>query len=147
MKIVHDTLLLIADGEKALFLRNEGDEKYLQLVVEKKREQDNPPTREQGTHRPGRMSDGQGPHSSAVQDTDWHELAKERFASDLADILYKRAHKGEFDRLVLVASPSTLGEIRPHLHQEVTGKIIGEIDKDLTNHPIDQIEKLLSVDA
>ena len=144
MYIATDTLILIADGEKALFLRNEGDEKYLNLNVEQKKKQDNPPTRDQAANRRGRMSDGNGTgHRSAVDDTDWHELAKDRFASDLSDLLYKRAHKGDFDRLVIIADPATLGEIRSNLHKEVGDKVIGEIDKDLTNHPLDEIEKML----
>lgn len=142
MDIPNDTLVLVADGGKALFLRNEGDEKYLNLTVERKRENDNPPSREQGANRPGRMFDGSG-HRSAVDDTDWHELAKDRFAADLADRLYARAHKGDFSRLVIVASPHVLGEIRPQLHKEVTDRLIGEVDKDLTNHPLDEVERLL----
>lgn len=142
MYIATDTLILVADGEKALFLRNEGDEKYLNLQVEQKEKQDNPPTREQAANRRGRMFDGTG-HKSAVDDTDWHELAKDRFAADLADMLYKRAHNGDYDRLVVIASPSTLGEMRDHFHKEVSDKIIGEIDKDLTNHPLNEIEKSL----
>lgn len=139
----HDTLFLIADGEKALFLRNDGDEKYLNLVVENTREIDNPPNREQAANRRGRMFDGTG-HKSAVDDTDWHQLAKDRFAAELSDILYKRAHQGDFEKLVIVASPSTLGEVRQQLHQEVSDKILYEVDKDLTNHPLDQIEKQLA---
>ena len=142
MHIATDTLILVADGEKALFLRNEGDEKYLNLQVESKQSQDNPPTREQAANRRGRMTGGSG-NKSAVEDTDWHELAKDRFASELSDILYKRAHKGEYEHLLIIASPSTLGELREHLHQEVTDKLIGQIDKDLTNHPIEKIEKAL----
>lgn len=34
MRISHDTLVLVADGRKSLFLRNEGDEEFLNLVVE-----------------------------------------------------------------------------------------------------------------
>ena len=143
MLIPTDTLVIIADGEKALFLRNEGDTKNLDLQVMKKLVQDNPPTHEQGTHRPGRMSDGRN-HKSAVEATDWHELAKDRFAADLAELLYKRAHNGDFEHLVIVASPNTLGELRPQLHQVVTDKMKGELAKDLTNHPIDEMEKMLS---
>jgi protein required for attachment to host cells len=135
-------LVLIADGEKALFLRNEGDAKAFNLVVERKKEQDNPPDREQSANRPGRMFVGAG-HKSAVDDTDWHELAKDRFADDLADILYTRAHKGDFDHLVIAADPSTLGNLRESLHQEVSDKVIAEIDKDLTNHGMEDIERLV----
>ncbi|WP_299559994.1 host attachment family protein [uncultured Sulfitobacter sp.] len=142
-KLTNGTWVLIADSEKALFLENEtdGDDPYLKVV--KKEEQENPPNREQAANRRGRFNDGPSAHRSAVDDTDWHQLAKERFASDLADILYKQAHQGQFDRLVIVADPRTLGELRSELHQEVTDKVIGEIDKNLTNHPIDEIEQML----
>jgi protein required for attachment to host cells len=144
--VPHDCLVLIADGEKALFLRNEGDARALHFVVERKKEQDNPPDREQSANRPGRMFDGTG-HKSKVDDTDWHELAKDRFADELADLLYTRAHKGDFDDLIIVADPSTLGTLRDALHQEVSGKVIAEIDKNLTNHSMQDIEKLVRENA
>ena len=110
----------------------------------RKAEQENPPTREQAANRPGRMSDGPSGHRSAFDDTDWHELEKERFAKDLADILYKLAHKGRFERIVLVAPPAVLGDLRDDLHKEVRNKVVGEIPKTLTNHPIDEIEKIVA---
>ncbi|SFE95786.1 Protein required for attachment to host cells [Sulfitobacter brevis] len=138
------TWVLIADGEKALFLENrtDGEDPFLEVV--RREEQDNPPNREQAANRPGRVSDGPSGHRSAVDDTDWHELAKDRFASDLADILYKQAHSGKFDSIVLVAPPNTLGELRQQLHQEVTNKVIGEVPKTLTNHPLNEIEKIVA---
>lgn len=145
-EVRHDCLVLIANGEKALFLRNIGDAKAPHLSVVKKETQDNPPDREQSANKPGRMFDGTG-HRSAVDDTDWHELAKDRFARDLADILYKRAHRNEFDELIVAADPSTLGELRKEWHQEVERRIVAEIDKDLTNHPVSDIEKLIAKSA
>jgi protein required for attachment to host cells len=142
MHVPNNALVLIADGEKALFLRNEGDEKYLNLQVERKQEQDNPPNREQAANRPGRMFDN-GDHRSAVDDTDWHELAKDRFAADLSDRLYKRAYNKDFSDLIIVATPNTLGELRQHLHVEVLDRLCGEVDKDWTNHPLNEIESLL----
>lgn len=136
----HDTWILIADGEKALFLRNEGDAEYPVFRVERIEEQDNPPSREQGANRPGRFHDGPNVQRSAVQDTDWHVLEKERFAHEMARVLYKLAHKGRFERLILAASPRVLGELRDDLHKEVTALIVAEIPKTLTNHPVDEIE-------
>jgi protein required for attachment to host cells len=141
--IEHDTYVLVGDGSKALLMRNEGDGAYLNLQVEKLFEQENPPTHEQGTNPPGRFNDGLGVQRSAVEQTDWHELEETRFANDVAEALYKRAHKGEFGKLVIVAPPSTLGDLRKALHKEVTDKIVGELDKDLTNHPMPDMEKVL----
>jgi protein required for attachment to host cells len=143
IRLKHDGWVVVADGSKALFLRNSGDEKFPQLEVFREEEQENPPTHEQGTHRPGRMPSGGNGHRSAVADTDWHQLAEDRFAKDLAGILYRQAHKHNYKDLVLVAAPSVLGEMRKELHKEVSDKIVAEIDKDLTNHPVDQIEKLV----
>ncbi len=142
-KLKIGTWVLIADGEKALFLQNQTDSEDPFLEVFREEEQENPPNREQAANRRGRFNDGPSVHRSAVDDTDWHQLAKDRFAGELADILYKKAHAGAFEQIVLVAPPGTLGELRQQLHQEVTDKVIGEIDKTLTNHALDDIEKIV----
>jgi len=145
--------LVIADGEKALFLRNDGDEVYPHLTVFRELTHENPRTGDQGADRPGRLSDG-GPsaagapggsnaHRSAVQETDWHRVEKDRFAKEIAERLYKTAHKNGFEQIVLVAPPPVLGALRKELHKEVQDKVIGELGKDLTNHPVHEIEKLL----
>ena len=143
IRLPKDGWVVVADGEKALFLRNEGDAKFPNLAVFREMEQENPPTREQGTDRPGRLSDGPSSHRSAVAETDWHRFAKEQFAWEIAGRLYQFAHKGAFDHLVLVAPDRILGELRRELHQEVTRRIIGEVDKTLTKHPVGEIEKLV----
>lgn len=135
--------VLIADGEKALFLVNEGDEFAMNLKVVRKEEQENPPAQEWATDSPGRFNDGASIHRSAVEQTDWHQLEKERFARDLADYLYKQAHRDRFDRLVILASRPVLSALRKELHSEVTQRVILEIPKVLTNHPIDEIEHLV----
>jgi protein required for attachment to host cells len=136
--------VLIADGEKALFLVNEGDDRNLNLEVWRKKTQDNPPDGVQSANRRGRQAESAGSSRYAYEDTDWHELAKERFADDLADILYKRAHANDFSRIVICAAPATLGELRSKLHKTVSEKVVAEIDKDLSNHPVDEIETQLA---
>ncbi len=143
-KLAHDIWVVVADGEKALFLRNEGDAEYPHLQVVRRMHDDNPPTREQGTDRPGRFHDGASPHRSAVDETDWHRLAKERFADEIASRLYRLAHRGDFDRLVIVAPPLVLGEMRQKLHKEVAARVEAEIAKTLTGHTVDEIEKIVT---
>lgn len=142
-RLEHGIWVVVADGEKALFLRNEGDAQYPTLKVQREMHEENPPTREQGSDRPGRFNDGPTVHRSAVDDTDWHRVAKERFADEIAERLYKLAHRGEFDKVVLVAPPVVLGEMRRKLHKEVEDKVVGEIAKTLTNHSVGEIEKIL----
>lgn len=142
IRLAHDIWVLVADGEKALFLRNEGDALYPNLQVVRKVEEDNPPTREQGTDAPGRSGPG-GTPNSAMEETDWHRIAKERFADEIAQRLYKMAHRGDFERIVLVAPPAVLGEMRQQLHKEVEARVVAEVPKTLTGHPVSEIEKIL----
>jgi len=144
IKLAHDAWVIVADGEKALFLRNEGDEKYPNLEVLRTIREENPATHVQGADRPGRFNDGPSPHKSAVEETDWHRIEKERFAREIAARLYKAAHRGDYDRLVIVAPPLVMGEMRKELHKEVEERLVGEVSKTLTNHPIDQIEKIVT---
>ncbi|MGX9181539.1 baeRF12 domain-containing protein [Mesorhizobium sp. BHbdii] len=143
LKLKRGLWIVVADGEKALFLENRGDTQYPDLQVVQEIEQANPATREQGSDRPGRYSDGPSVHRSAVEDTDWHRLGKERFADEIAERLYKLAHRGAFKEMVLIAPPQVLGDMRRKLHKEVTEKITVEISKTLTNHTIVDIENLL----
>ncbi|MBZ9757206.1 host attachment protein [Mesorhizobium sp. ESP6-5] len=143
IKLKHGIWVLVADGEKALLLKNTGDTKFPNLEVVQVMEQENPPTREQGSDSPGRYNDGPSVHRSAVEETDWHRIGKERFAEEIAARLYKLAHEGAFDSLVLVAPPMVLGAMRKKLHKEVGDKVTAEIPKTMTNHAIFEIEALL----
>ena len=146
ISVPYDAWVLIADGEKALFLKNLTDAQDPHLEVVRKEEQENPKDIDQSANRPGRMPDNGPGQRSAMDDTDWHQLAKERFADDLADLLYRQAHRHRVEKIVLVAPPKTLGELRQKLHKEVADKVIGEIPKTLTNHPLDEIEAALKAE-
>lgn len=136
--------VLVADGEKALFFENTGNRKTPAFRVVRELEQENPATREQGTSPPGRMHDPGPNQKSAMEQTDWHRLAEERFAKEAAQLLYRYAHENRFRQIVLVAAPRVLGELRKELHPEVASRVIGEVPKTLTNHPVDQIERILN---
>jgi protein required for attachment to host cells len=146
MRLKHGTWVVIADGEKALFLVNAGTPAELRLEVARRKEIDNPPTSEQGSDKPGRFDDA-GLGRSAVDDTDWHQLEKERFAEALAEDLRKSALADRFSELVIVAPAKTLGTVRQALHKEARDRLIADLDKDLTNHDIGDIEKILSNEA
>jgi protein required for attachment to host cells len=144
MHVPHNALVLVADGRKMLFLRNRGDAAIADLRVEEHHEQDNPATRDQGTDQPGRSSSPAGSRKSSVEATDFHQIAEDRFAAEAASILKNRALAGDFESLIVIAPPTTLGEIRKNYHQEVKSRLIGEVDKDLTGHTVAQIEKALA---
>ena len=147
MRIPARALILIGDGEKALFLRNQGTEAHPRLDVERVLEHADPASREQGSDRPGRYMGPDGHGRSAVEEVDWHSLEKDRFAREMAQHLYRMAHARAFEDLVLVAPPRVLGELRQHLHPEVADKVRAELTKDLTMHPIAHIVRLLTEES
>ena len=147
VSIDHDAWVMVGDGEKALFLRNEGDATYPHLEVIDVLEHENPSTREQGTDRPGRAHSSAGPARSAMQETNWHKLEKHRFAKEIAQTLYQAAHSGRYQKLILTAPPMIMGDLRKALHKEVSTRVVAEVSKDLTNMPPHEIERVLTKGA
>lgn len=147
IRLEHGIWVLIADGEKALFLRNEGDVAYPNFVVIRDMKEENPPTRELGTDQPGRRSNGAVSSKSGYEETDWHRIGKERFAEEIAARLYQFAHKSQFEKIILVAPPQVLGTLRKALHKEVAERVVDEVAKTLTNHTMWDIEKILTTEA
>lgn len=148
MRIPHDACVLVADGRKMLFFRNEGDANAPNLIVEDQQQQANPADRHQKTDAAGQAGSLRGGNfaqgGGSMGETDYHQQAEDRFAADAAELLRKRALANEFEALIVVAPPKTLGEMRKHYHKTVSDRLTGELDKDLTGHPVDQIEKLIS---
>ncbi len=135
--------VLIGDGKKALLLHNEGDAELLNLRRLSVRVQESPSTVEQGSDKPGRSFSSSSQGRSSYEGTDWHEMDEIHFASEIAAEINRAAHAHEFKRLIVVAPPKVLGELRREFSGETQKKIGAEINKDLTKHSIPEIEKLL----
>lgn len=140
MQVPHNAFVLVADGRKALFFRNEGDADYPNLRVEHAEEKVNPADRDQKTDAAGGASSTQ---MGTMEEVDFHQQEEDRFAADTAEMLKRRALANEFEALIIVAPPKTLGELRKHYHKEVSSRLAGELAKDLTGHPVPEIEKAL----
>lgn len=124
--IPHNTLVVVADGRAARLFRNVGDESGLKLHQE--------------TTLDASDAANDGPAGSQPQDSDTGEAA---FAKVLAHKVNQMALQHAFDHVVLVADPTTLGELRPQLHKEVVQRTMAEVAKDWTNTPLEQISSAL----
>jgi protein required for attachment to host cells len=145
LKIPHNAFVFVGDGRKALFLRNEGDEKFPNLKTESVFEDDNPLNHEQGSERPGRVSKAlDSGQRSAVEPVDWHHIEEHRFARKVAAAMERVLRARKVPALVVVAPPKTLADLRSAFHADVKSCIIAEIHKDLTKHPVGDIEKHLT---
>jgi protein required for attachment to host cells len=88
---------------------------------------------EAGTDKPGRGYESSNPARHAYQPrTDWHQYHKQLFAKELCDVLEKANESSEFDELIIISPPKTLGDIREYLGKSILSKVIAEIPKDIT---------------
>lgn len=141
-KLARHARILVTDGAKALVLRNDGSAANPALKLVRAYAQDNPPSREQGTDRPGRTNDSMG-RKSAMEPTDWHRLAEDRFVAQVAGDMDRDLRAGEYGSLIVAAPPVALGEYRKARSAAVAGVTVIEIGKDLTKHPAPEIARIV----
>jgi protein required for attachment to host cells len=134
MKVPHKALVALANGERFLLMRNVGQpfEPKLEKVSELDLELTN-------------FSAGvrhQDPAGQRNGSTDIDELAH---GAAIAEWLNNKTLNGEAEPLVIAADPKTLGQIRQRCHKELRDRIVGEVAKDLTNQPIEAVERALAM--
>lgn len=125
-----DALVVVADGEGARVFRNRGEKGAISLHQYELLELVN-------------LNDD-GPAGSMPGQSTSRQLDEATFAKQLAKGLNDAALKQQYAHLILVADPKTLGRVRPLLHKEATQRIVAEVGKDLTNVPLEDIERTLA---
>ncbi|HZV19780.1 MAG TPA: host attachment family protein [Sphingobium sp.] len=143
MRLPHDCLILVADGRKMLLLRNQGTSDDPSLAVDYGLEQPNPADRAQKSDARGQRPSVGSPGQASAGEADYHQQAEDDFARDAAAYLNALALRNALTRLIVIAPPRTLGELRRHYHRAVTARLVTEIAKTMTGHPIDAIAKFL----
>ena len=127
------TWILIADGARARILQNDGPGKGLHAVDGGVFHGDHAATHDIMSDREGRSHSSVGPGRSAIEShSDPHRELKKKFAHQLAEALASKLREKAYDRLVIVAAPSALGDLRAALPEQVRAKVTGEVPKDLT---------------
>ena len=147
MALPHRALVLVADGTKVLFLRNQGDQNQIDLRTESHAARQDRKDREIKTDAPGATKQSMGFGRPAMEETDFHQQEKDRWAKDAADELKKRALRNDFEALAIIAPPRTLAILRKELHKEVERRIALTVNKEMTDRPIPDIEELLVGEA
>ena len=127
------TWILVADAARARIFLNDGPGHGITELTDYGLERDLKPSRDINADRPGRSFDsgGQGRHAMEPS-TDPNRHQKFNFAKEVASMIAKAHHARRFDRLVMIAPPATLGDLRSALPKTVTNVVYGEIAKDLT---------------
>lgn len=139
------TWILLADGTRARIVCNTGPGKGLQEVKGMEFEGDNLRSGDIMADRPGRTFDSAGSNRHAMEPhSDPQREAKRSFAAEIVAELQEQLQARSFDRLVLVAAPATLGDIRKILPKSLLAVVHGEIPKNLVQVPNNELDSHLS---
>lgn len=134
------TWILVANGTHAFIARNQGLGSGIEKDLEAEFHGQNVPEREIMSDAPGRSFDsaGQGRHAME-RPSDPQRNNQQALAREIAAHIDTGAERNKFDRLVLVAAPQMLGELRKCLSSGAKAKIAGELPKNLTQVPIHKL--------
>ncbi len=126
------TWILVSNASKGRLFRNTGPNKGLELL----REFAHPQSREKNANlvsdRPGHNPGAGNGHGSFVSSTQPREHEADVFALELARELDAGRVNNLYSRLVLVASPAFMGQIKQHLSGTVQKLVSGSLEKDYT---------------
>jgi len=126
---------VIADGGRARFVEQDdaGAFRTLSSFVSTELHKS---TEELGRDRPARVQESATPARHAVEPRrDLHEAAKEDFIRTVGAELAALAKDGRFDKLVLVAPPGVIRNLKDSLTKPVADSVVKELHKDLTKVP------------
>ena len=132
MQLPQNTVIAVADGEKLSLFQNEGDAANVKLRALPTADVDS-----------SKIASG-GRHSSSSANPDDSQQDEDGFGAGVTDMLNKQVLDGKIKSLVIIAAPRTLGEMRKSYHKSLSDILIGELDKDLTGHSLQDIEKALA---
>jgi len=144
LKIHSGDWVVVCDGAKALILENAGDAVSLSLKTKEVHEQADPKTSEQGSDAPGRSVNSVDGRRSAMEQTDWHDQAEQRFLTDLSKRLDAAVTGGETKSMILIAPPRALGVLRQSYSAGLRNAVRSEIDKDYVKMSVHEIERHLA---
>lgn len=138
------TWIVIADGVRCRVVTNDGPGRGIKPCPDLDFRSEQRRLRDIMSDRPGRTFDsvGMGRHSMEYGSDPVREDEKQ-FARTLIDLLEVELAANAFDRLVLIAPPQTLGDLRSMLSKGLRAVVVKEIDKDLTRLPSERLENHL----
>lgn len=143
MKISSDTLVVMADGQKAVFLRNESQDPQMKLerlcVMTLAAE----PSRKLGRDRPGHAQIRSESLKTSYRQPDYHQLLENRFLGSVANGIQQFFKIGDFNDIVLIAEPRALGVLRQKIDENLRPSIRAEISRDYLKTNLPDLEHYL----
>jgi protein required for attachment to host cells len=138
------SLIVVADRETARFFRHA----HPGATLEPAGGIEHPSAGETRSDRPGRTFDsaGQGRHAMEPQTT-YQEAERYTMAADVAAAAHIALDDGDVDRLVLIAEPKILGELRQALRKSARERVVLELGSHLTQADPNELARRLTEDG
>ncbi len=127
--IPQQTLVVVADGHRAVLFRTHGVNDAMTLTEERQL-------------TPQNLA-AEGPSGSRPEEQSPRQTDEATFAKQLAAELFTLKQANKFEHMVLAADPQTLGQLRSALHKTVEASIALTLDKELTNHSAGDIATII----
>ena len=126
---------IIADGGRARFVERDEQGTY-RTVVSFVAADMHKRSSDLGRDRPARAQESGSPTRHAIQPRrDLHAAAKEDFVKLVAEEIEAEHGRDQFDRLVLIAPPRVLTELKQKLSKPMAKIVVKDLQKDLTKVP------------
>lgn len=124
------TWICVADAGHLRILKSTGPGTPVERLVEETHARDHG---KDFADRPGRaFESADGTRHAMEPGEDPVRRDKRDTAAEIGKRLSDHAQKHDFQRLILVAPPQFMGDLRKHLSPAAAAAIIAEVDKDLT---------------
>lgn len=130
MRLPQNAHVAVADGSQFRFFVNHGNSDAIKLRGV-----------ETGPIDDSDKGAGARDHHSTQARDGGREMDELAHGAGVAEYLNREVLAHRIDKLVVIADPDTLGEMRRHYHKQLKDALIGELDKTLTNSPIEDIAR------
>jgi protein required for attachment to host cells len=143
MIISRKAWVVVADGGRANIFENIGEIGEISLKLLRAVDQHNARKPDDAHDNTAHAIGAQGHNKSSEEPKDLQAAGKHNFLKQLADGLASDVQSGQCAELVLIASPSALGDLRLHMPASLAAKIVKEINKDYTQMAANDLSKAL----
>lgn len=129
MEVPMNATVAVVDGENFILYRNTAQSG---ISLQELRDHDS-------VDRPsdsGRSSSSANPAAK--------QMEEDAFGKGVTEKLNKMVLEGRIEKLVIIAAPRSLGEMRRSYHTKLQDILVGEVDKVLTGASVEAIEQALA---
>ncbi len=123
MKLPANAHVAVVDGRRFVLMRNSG------TTADPVLESEGQPEVDETNYSAGMR------HQDSARKSTIDPLEKYAHAAGAAEWLNRAVLSHRIDQLLVVADPDTLGEMRHHYHKQTQQALVGELGKQLTGMP------------